>query len=163
MIIVTGSRKWEASLLGAILAFGPALVGCGPTVNVSNLSPERTLQDQVERRRLAMTAVLRKIVGYDALDEDSLKFRNETLYHQGGPETKDEKLAYPPGWILCGEVNGKNGLGGYTGYRSFVAVLSVKFNDDGSIAPVSIPVHQESDEMSENPLKQFCHTDERVR
>ena len=76
--------------------------------------------------------------------------------------TKDGQLAYPPGWILCGEVNGKNGFGGYAGYRSFVAIITVRFDDKGALALSSVPMYQESDEASDNPLKQFCHTDEKV-
>jgi hypothetical protein len=40
-----------------------------------------------------------------------------------------------PGWFTCGRVNGKNRMGGYVGYRAFVAIMhdgAVVFTDVGT-------------------------------
>lgn len=41
-------------------------------------------------------------------DPGSADFRNEKVYHDVG------------GVVVCGEVNAKNGFGGYTGYNPYV-------------------------------------------
>jgi hypothetical protein len=152
----TRSLRMGATALSiASFIMGLALAGCGPTV-----SSEQELQNQVEKQQLGMTTLMKKLVGTYARSEDSLRFRNETLYHQGGPLTKDGKLAWPPGWVLCGELSGKNGFGGY---HSFVAIITVRFNDQGVPELSSVPMYQESDKVEDNPLKQFCHTDETVK
>ena len=149
----TCSRRHVLSLLVASFIMCLLLVGCGP-------SP---IGDQVEQQQYAMKTVLEHLLVKDALDADSLQFRNETLYHQGGPITKNGQLAYPPGWILCGEVNGKNGFGGHTGYRSFVAIINVKFDDKGTWVSNDPPMYQVSDNAGDNPLNLFCYTDENVQ
>lgn len=57
-------------------------------------------------------------------DPDSAKFQNENL--KGGYTLASS--------ILCGEVNAKNGMGGYDGYKRFAASGSTKqveiANDD---------------------------------
>lgn len=49
------------------------------------------------------------------------------------PRSADFRNDRERGAVLCGEVNAKNGFGGYTGYRRFVASRStVLFEGDGS-------------------------------
>lgn len=51
-------------------------------------------------------------------DPDSLQFRNERV-------SKDDST------ITCGEVNGKNGFGGYVGFRRFIVSSGTLLIDDG--------------------------------
>lgn len=75
--------------------------GCGKTSNStsSNEMPEQLLIEQAKRQ---VTAQLK--------DPDSAQFRNVRW------ETHAELV------ILCGEVNAKNGFGGYAGFRPFFAI-----------------------------------------
>jgi hypothetical protein len=51
-------------------------------------------------------------------DPDSLQFRNERV-----------SKADPT--ITCGEMNGKNGFGGYVGFRRFIVSSGTILTDDG--------------------------------
>jgi hypothetical protein len=45
------------------------------------------------------------------------------------------------GWFMCGEVNGKNRMGGYTGFKTFFAYFSPTIQDkviDGTIADIDV-------------------------
>lgn len=53
-------------------------------------------------------------------DPDSLKFRNEFDSHSIAG-------------IKCGEVNGKNGFGGYVGFRRFIVQREKALVDDGTL------------------------------
>lgn len=125
-------------------------------------SDTNELQERVEKQEAGMKAILRKLVGTYAANPDSLQFKDEDLYHQGGPEIRDGQLAWPPGWVLCGKVNGRNSSGVYTGYRAFVAIATIRPDGKGSMSLSSVPMYEESDDMSDNRLKQFCHTNEKV-
>ena len=48
-------------------------------------------------------------------DPDTAKYRNVAAYHVAGA------------YAFCGEVNAKNGFGGYTGYERFVGVPNQAF------------------------------------
>ena len=48
----------------------------------------------------------------DLVDPESAQFRDI------------EVVAYNNGYVVCGEINGKNRMGGYVGFRPFVAGLS---------------------------------------
>lgn len=61
-------------------------------------------------------AVIRSI----SRDADSLKFRNEF----DSPTVSG---------IKCGEVNGKNGFGGYVGFRRFIVQRQKALLDDGTL------------------------------
>jgi len=60
------------------------------------------------------------------------------------PPTRGSRLALPRadrefGWFMCGEINGKNRMGGYTGYKTFFAYFSPTVPDtvvDGVIADI---------------------------
>lgn len=58
----------------------------------------------------------RKSVLAELKDPDSAKFRSEKLLNRDGL-TVD-------GTTLCGEVNAKNEMGGYTGYKKFASASS---------------------------------------
>lgn len=64
----------------------------------------------------------RDVVKAKLNDPDSAKFRNERLV---GPLTLK-------GGLLCGEVNAKNAMGGYVGYRKFAASAG---QNDVELAP----------------------------
>ena len=62
-------------------------------------------------------------------DPDSAQFRGAYLANM--TQVGDEHS----GW-MCGEVNARNGFGGYSGYQRFVAQL--EYNEGGRIALSSI-------------------------
>lgn len=52
------------------------------------------------------------------IDPSSAQFRNTFL--RPGPKGEDAK-ADGPRWVVCGEINGKNRQGAYTGFSRFLA------------------------------------------
>ena len=60
------------------------------------------------------------------------------------PPTRGSRLALLKadrefGWFMCGEINGKNRMGGYTGYKTFFVYFSPTVPDtvvDGAIADI---------------------------
>jgi hypothetical protein len=72
--------------------------------------PERKVDPAIQRREVAAKAIAK--VKRDILeamkDPDSAKFRRITTS--------------PDGSLVCGEVNAKNAMGGYVGFRKFVNV-----------------------------------------
>lgn len=74
------------------------------TEDGANEAPDRSTQHNIViMSRDGVRARLR--------DPDSAEFRN-VGYYSGGPE----------GAAVCGEVNAKNGFGGFTGFERFVAM-----------------------------------------
>ena len=69
-------------------------------------------------------------------DPDSAKFKNERI--EFGWTLKDS--------ILCGEVNSKNGVGGYVGYKEFSA------SGDTMIVEIA------SDESQRKLVEDYCGT-----
>lgn len=51
-------------------------------------------------------------------DPDAAQFRNEVVYRRGDT------------LVVCGEVNAKNGYGGYVGFRRFVAMRGVAITEE---------------------------------
>lgn len=73
-----------------------------------------------------------KVIGETMRDPDSMQFRNEVV------------LSEPSG--ACGEVNAKNGMGGYTGFTRFVATTSGSLVTEGD--PVTNwPAYSETDRI----------------
>lgn len=79
-------------LLGRLIVFLIPLTLIGCTDDA-----EQGRRDWMDKQRAKMVRALK--------DPDSAKFRDEILHRDA----------------LCGEVNAKNSVGGYTGYRRFVA------------------------------------------
>jgi len=52
-------------------------------------------------------------------DPESTRFRNIVVYH-------------PNGYTACGEINTKNGFGGYTGWMQFAAAQNFAIVNDGT-------------------------------
>lgn len=72
---------------------------------------------------------IKNIVAYDLLDPNSAQFR-------GMFATVDPNERYPTS-NLCGEINAKNSMGAYTGFRKFYAIETLAkstfiFQIDGS-------------------------------
>lgn len=64
-------------------------------------------------------------------DPDSAKFRNVTLFHDFVPRSDgDGRETSIGGYALCGEVNARNGFGGYDGYTQFVSMTWVWTNGE---------------------------------
>ncbi|NBB15158.1 hypothetical protein GVN21_07290 [Caulobacter sp. SLTY] len=70
----------------------------------------------------AVNAAARKAVRWKLADPDSAKFRNVFVVAKPGQAK-----------AVCGEVNAKNQMGGYAGYKRFISAGTVKltyFEDD---------------------------------
>lgn len=80
-----------------------------PSTNaaIDSPSPEQKRQDEVVEVRVAAEANLRAFLK----DGDSAKLRNLFV----------SRLSGDHGYALCGEVNSKNGFGGYGGFKRFIA------------------------------------------
>lgn len=95
---------------------------------VGNDSPNRNLESTAKES-------IRNLLK----DKDSAQFRSVTA------------IVYGTSKSVCGEVNGKNGFGGFTGFQKFL----VTFKPDGAQPDVSL-----LDDGSERFQKQsgmFCH------
>lgn len=71
-----------------------------------------------EYPRAEISSAARNVIRQGSKDPDSLKFRNEFVARPG---------------IHCGEVNGKNSFGGYTGFKRFITNDRRLMLDDGSM------------------------------
>ncbi len=86
-------RNWRGSLPIAIIAIAVAGGGCGPQTD-----PNETMAKQ------AVTDLL--------TDPASVQFRKIQVHPKKGPPR-----------TVCGEVNSKNRLGGYVGFKRFAYVI----------------------------------------
>lgn len=86
-------------LLGIIFAAG-VLVGCGQS------DESKDQLDSIARVRVAKEGVQKNLV-----DPNSAEFRDVHVYKNG-----------TNGKIVCGYVNAKNRLGGFTGYEEFISI-----------------------------------------
>lgn len=77
--------------------------------------------NELELRQIRMIESAKDAVGAKLLDGESARFRNVRLV--------------PPfnGVIVCGEVNGKNRYGAYTGFASFYALGTPEFGSPPSV------------------------------
>jgi hypothetical protein len=57
-------------------------------------------------------------------DPDSVRFRKLILYNERVPGVPIDVLE--GNYALCGEINAKNRMGGYVGYREFVSITSIQ-------------------------------------
>lgn len=99
-----------------------AFMACPPLFVAAQTTKIPPLKDQV--------ALAKKALVKDFLDPDSAKFRSVTGYGyvEGG---KPELVT------LCGEVNGKNSYGAYTGFKRFYIIgfsMSKIETDDAPLA-----------------------------
>ena len=90
-------RKWTFASIAVFATFG--LHGCAENSEDGQLSRK----DKAE-----LVSITKEIVAIHLSDPDSARFRNMGVY--------EKPLG---GFVVCGEVNGKNRLGGYVGYRRF--------------------------------------------
>lgn len=91
------------SILAIVFAMGGVLAGCA-----GESGPERAAREQ-HQKDMGATAAAEVGVKRLLKDPESAQFQNERLVTTG---------AAP---VLCGEVNSRNEMGGYTGYLPFVA------------------------------------------
>lgn len=87
------------ALIGATL-----LVACVETVPVQ--TAPTTMTDTLRQEA-------RAVLTYDFFDAQSARFRNETSYRLANGD-----------YVMCGQVNGKNRLGGYIGFTDFYVRFS---------------------------------------
>lgn len=115
-------KKWLQVLLvsAAIGIGGAAFLGTGSSDKDNKQTAQTSQAESGNKKIIGMMNkapyTVKRQIKRTAYDEDSLKFRNWQSHlspdGQGG------------GWILVtGEVNGKNKLGGYVGYRAFIASI----------------------------------------
>ena len=71
---------------------------------------DQTMTDSVKFAKVILMG--RREIGDLLVDPESARYRDVYLVSMPGTE----------GVLFCGSVNAKNGLGGYTGYRRFIAV-----------------------------------------
>lgn len=84
-------------------------------------------QTQAARIKAFNIAKAKEMVADEFSDPDSAKFRRMFISELINP--KGEAVLY-----LCGEVNAKNKMGGYTGYRRFIVDHSMALVDPGADA-----------------------------
>lgn len=85
--------------------------------------------------QLFVVPPLRALISSQMKDPDSAKFRNERL-------TKS-------GW-LCGEINAKNGLGGYSGFERYISSQGARYiESQGAIGELS---HQDILDRMDNEI-----------
>jgi hypothetical protein len=68
-------------------------------------------------------------------DAEAARYRFPLSPTQGSLRTEAGVREF--GWFMCGEINGKNRMGAYTGYKTFLAYFSPTSPDevtDGTIA-----------------------------
>lgn len=74
-----------------------------------NTQPEAATTKKEENKAGVLLFMAEQQIRSGAKDPSSIEFRNQQLH---------QKTEY--GAAACGEVNGKNSFGGYTGYKGFV-------------------------------------------
>lgn len=72
-----------------------------PSQSDEKLKVSRDYQNDPEMKEIRINRLSREFVVANLKDPDSAEFRNQNGF--------------------CGEVNAKNGLGGYTGFKRFIA------------------------------------------
>lgn len=102
-------------MLGTVVT-ALTLSGCGPKT-----PPEPSLEEKIIQRA-------QEEVRLNLKDPDSAQFRNVVLKEDTTkPEDIDEDIGVQP--KVCGEVNAKNSMGGYVGFKPFYAYVRIKNNE----------------------------------
>ena len=105
------------------VALVASLTGCGPSAEEiaaqakaaaeqSKAAAEQAKAAADAKQEADATKILKEAVANSLRDPASAQFRN-LVYHKKGQ-------------YLCGELNAKNGYGGYTGYGGFFADVEAK-------------------------------------
>lgn len=98
-------------LLMALMVASPALADSASD-RLRNAAKEPiTTAERIETAKMMFSVMLK--------DAESARFRNVELV----------KTVF--GTVICGEVNAKNGMGGYIGFTEFVTAGSALFLDEG--------------------------------
>lgn len=126
-------RKTLAPTL-AFMLLAAFICGC------QEAPPAKTAEEQRAELKAVAKGFLKDAVRESFKDPDSVEFQNLKVYPMG----KDN-------WVLCGEVNGKNGFGAYNGYQQFVSFRV-------SPANTAVFVEGETDEVSVPEMTvKVCH------
>lgn len=100
-------------LLGAAGAFGGNLLWA-KYLERETLKAKEATEKQMAAERATPRWLQQQVVRQHMNDPDAAQFRNETAAKRGNG-------------VWCGEVNGRNRMGGMVGFRRYVAVM--EFND----------------------------------
>ena len=116
------------SRLGVILLFiffGLVAIGA---LN-DNKSPPTTVDPEKDKAawKYASVQIAEKNIKYLLKDAESAQFREVGVIIPAQLNTKTMG-------VVCGEVNAKNGFGGYTGYKKFVVLAGIPIVDSGDRA-----------------------------
>lgn len=105
------------------------------------------LAQQAKARQDEVTAFLLTVIKSNLKDPDSAQVRNLQFY-QNQIVFKDGQRV-PLQYKICGELNAKNGLGGYVGYRRFV-VTGVPETATGKFPPENLYSRMEDPSGDDN-------------
>lgn len=109
------------SPLALVLAVTLSVSGCG--------SKEPSLEEKIIQ-------LAQEEVKLNLKDPDSAQFRNVVLKEDTTkPENIDKNIGLQPN--VCGEVNAKNSMGGYVGFKPFLVYVQIK-NDEIIIGGVDV-------------------------
>jgi len=117
-------KKPPSRIFLALIAF----VGIGVAMTVFQGRPDPAAVERAAAAaapaypRAEISTAARAHVRANSKDPDSLQFRNEFTAKAG---------------THCGEVNGKNSFGGYTGYKRFITNERTLLLDDGALPKFS--------------------------
>jgi len=100
-------KKWIAVIAGLLLIGGGALL-------IPRINFEYQKYQKAEKEKQQIAAV-EKGIRMMMVDPDSAQFRYVRARSSENPHTPGNYM-----FIVCGQFNAKNRMGGYTGYRDFV-------------------------------------------
>ena len=88
------------------------------SIEVTDFLKENSEEVTVDKAKTTVANLLK--------DPESAQFRNVKLVeYKGRPRFTNGAVVSPKeGYVVCGEINGKNSYGGYVGFKSFVAGVS---------------------------------------
>jgi len=116
------SRFTWAILAFILIAIGMRACPSEPVAPAPDTRTTEQIASDVKRARMADSGAIinaERILKMSSKDADSLQFRNEfnSSYGSGGD-------------VVCGAVNGKNGFGGYSGFKRFIVQSGISMIDN---------------------------------
>jgi hypothetical protein len=106
------SRFTWAILAFFLIVIGMKIFPSGPVASAPDIrTADQLVIDAKESRKMSVQPIIeaRRMLKNSSKDADSLQFRGEfnSVYGSGSE-------------VVCGEVNGKNSFGGYSGFKQFI-------------------------------------------